>query len=276
MVVFKRQSVERAPTLPRNTIPFPTLPLELREQIYTHTILPLSSPTKPNRLTVSTADAIHGSDSRYPYFLAPLCHINEATRIDFGLWFIRNTEFGLLYPQHIVYFAQFLATFPNDEGFAAIRRLDLQLFGRYKPVDGNGSAYIDFMMRCTGLTSVRMKFEMWYLLKPDRAPDKLPTLVEFEEYADRVLNFDTLVEVHGLVRLFELRSLNRLIIEVWPKVIAKTKQGLRPLVPDCWPLMERVAEWLRKGFKERGMRVEVRLVEIGNSGIRWDGMEKRR
>jgi hypothetical protein len=33
--------------------------------------------------------------------------------------------------------------------------------------------------------------------------------------------------------------------------------------------MEGLVEWARKGFAERGRRVEVRLVGSGNAGLRW-------
>jgi hypothetical protein len=98
VVVFKLRPSQRALILVENATPFSTLPSAIREQICTHVIVPLPSSFKPYRFTVSAADAIHGSDLWYPYFLAALCRVSEATRIDVGLWFIRNTEFGLLYP----------------------------------------------------------------------------------------------------------------------------------------------------------------------------------
>ncbi|KAF2822955.1 hypothetical protein CC86DRAFT_423022 [Ophiobolus disseminans] len=263
------------PPLQSNQILFLTLPLELREQIYFHATF-IGAPL-PYYLAVSAADAIHGTDPRYPNFLPTLARINESTRIDVGLWFIRNTEFGLLYPQRISHFCAFLATFPNLEGFEAIRRLDCQLFGRYRPDAGEANAYIAFMLRCARLTQVRIKFVVWELLKRrfthTRRMPRTPW--ELEVQAGEMLSVERIVEMYRLEEMFGLVSLTTLTIEFWPKATAYTTRGVRTVVPDCGPLLQKLVEWLRKGFAERGRDVRVGLVESGSEGLRWSGGSER-
>jgi hypothetical protein len=251
-------------------VPFSILPLELREQIYYIAI----TKQHPHHITISAADAIHGTDSRYPYFLPPLCLVNEATRVEVGLWLIRNTKFGLLYPQHIVHFSAFLSTFPSGAGFAAIRRLDFQLFGRQS---GNGAgAYLEFMRRCTGLTEVRIKFEIWYILKRLCGTNIEMRTLEIRQYAAFGLKCSDMVEMYRLAGLFELASLTKLTVEVWPKVLRRTSSGLLDVVSNFWPVIEELVEWIKKGFEKRERDVDVLLVECGNSGLRWAGGTGRR
>lgn len=257
MTIFRLKGADTQPAIKQL---LHKLPVELRDQIYA-----LALPPSPHHIIISAADAIHGTDSRYSYFLPLLCRINEATRIDIGLWFIRKIEFSILYPQNIVYFSQFLSTFPNNAGFGSVRRLDFQLFGRHRPMLGEGNAYVEFMKRCPRLSEVRVKFEVWHLLQ--RTPGKwlMPD-------SERMRLIENIPEAFGLEGLFEVSSLTSLTIEVWPRTVARTSQGVRVVVPNCWGEMERVAEWLRMGFEERGMEIGLRLVESGNAGLRWDGL----
>lgn len=246
---------------------FPTLPLELREQIYNYATHPRS-----HHITVSAADFIYGCTSRLPYFLPKLCHVSEATRIDVGLWFLRTTEFTLLYPQHLVHFAAFLDTFPGTSGWEALRRLELPLFGRH-PIESRGmggkNTYLKFLTRCTRLTELTIKFEIWWLLKNGVNP-----IYNNSTKGEEVLDRDAVVERYGLKNIFNLRSLTAAVIEVWPKIIRHTKQGIGLEVPDCWSTMESLAQWVREGFGEKGRRVDVRVEESGNSGLRWAGGRK--
>lgn len=110
MMIFKHPRNKTLGLPPQQAL-LPTLPLELREQIYDHVTSPRSNP-----IIISAADFIYGHDPCLPYFLPRLCHVNEATRVDVGLWYLRSTEFSLLYPQHIEYFANFLNTFEGESG----------------------------------------------------------------------------------------------------------------------------------------------------------------
>ncbi|KAL5118497.1 hypothetical protein ACEQ8H_003673 [Pleosporales sp. CAS-2024a] len=201
---------------------------------------------------------IHGSDPRFPYFLPWACRVNEATRQDIGLWFVRNTSLSILYPQHIVYVGQFLATFAHNQGFAAVRRLDFPLFARHRPSPGRANAYVDFAKRCPWLTRLRIKFEMRYLL--NLGPGRRCMTTTTHRADDALLVDHHLPTLFALDALFDLDKVVSLIIDVWPKALARTSRGIQFVGLDCcWPAMERLGDWIRHGFQARGRKVDVRL-----------------
>lgn len=179
-----------------------------------------------------------------------------------------------MYPQHVIYFAQFLDTFPGDTGREAVRRVDLPLFGR-RPVESERrNSYIEFMANCGRLWEVRVKFEVWWLVKNGLG------IFNNQDDGDadgdeQILNRNAIVQRYGLEDMFDIPSLSTLIIEVWPKVIKQTKEGMRLGLPDCWPAMENLAVWMREGFEERERSVDVRIVESGNPGLTWAGSARQ-
>jgi hypothetical protein len=262
MTIFKLKS-NTTPRPKSSVTLFLNLPLELRELIYNYALLTNASPKNSNCKTLTTSDLVFSHDPCYPLFLPELCQVDEATRVDVSLWYLRNTEFIILYTHDIVYFSQFLSTFPGNEGFKALRRLDFQLFGRHIPRPGGDSAYISFMSKCPNLRQVKIKFEIWHLLK--YSPNKW---LEDEPATELLDDIESSFRLEGL---FGIKSLVKLMIEVFPKTIAKTSTGVKVVVPDCWPAMERVADWSREGFRERRQSVDVELIEGTNSGLRYPG-----
>ena len=90
-----------------------------------------------------------------------LCRVDEATRIDVSSYLLQTTELYLLYLAQMGRFSLFLKSLgANNEGFAAVCKLDFQLFGRHHPSAGNDSTYIELMKRYTKLTQVQLKFEV--------------------------------------------------------------------------------------------------------------------
>ncbi|KAF2030951.1 hypothetical protein EK21DRAFT_64297 [Setomelanomma holmii] len=279
MTIFKLKLTLSSSTHTNNHILLPILPLEIREQIYSHVIfpeIPEICTTARHYITFSCADAIYGGDPRFPCFLHHnLYRVSEDTRIEVCLLFIRYTEIGLMYPQHTIYFAQFLCTFPGIEGFGAIRRLDFPLFSRHRPDSGRPNSYIELMQRCEGLTEVRVKFEIWYLLMKRLSlfPVNRLTPEELEQQAQQILDLDRLIVTYRLDGLLELPSLTRVTVEVWPRVTVATTSGLKTTMPNGWSVMKGLVEWIKRGFEERGRDAEVVLLEGGNSGLRWPGPE---
>jgi hypothetical protein len=67
-----------------------------------------------------------------------------------------------------------------------------------------------------------------------------------------------------------LENLRTLCVEVWPKVCPPSIIGFVGYdVPDCWAVMENLVGWIREGFDKRGRKVDVRLVESANLGMKW-------
>ena len=79
-----------------------------------------------------------------------------------------------------------------------------------------------------------------------------------------------MVAAYRMAELLDLESLITLSIEAWPRVRVTDRHGVENVLVDCMPLVERVAEWLRSGFRSRRRAVEVRVVEAGSPGLRWD------
>lgn len=127
------------------------------------------------------------------------------------------------------------------------------------------------MKECSGLLHVRIKFEVWYLLtKRFSHVRRMPlTPEELAERAMGVWDLQRILDTYRTKELLEMQSLVSLTIEVWPKVTAFTTRGMQSVLPDCWAIMEELAEWLRKAFEERGRSVDVVLVESTNEGLRW-------
>ncbi|KAF1943896.1 hypothetical protein EJ02DRAFT_483956 [Clathrospora elynae] len=257
--------------LDRRTTLFPTLPLELRELIYHYAILPDAYTPHSHHIDFSAADTVHSHDPHYLHWLPPLCRVNEATRVDASLFLLRITDFTLLYPAHVPSFSRFLATIPYNQGFAALRQLDFQLFSRHQPLPGQSNTYIDFMKRCPGLTKICLKLEVGYLTKVSCTEHSLvmapTTLWVFGQ--TRILELEDLLAAYRLARLLELTSVNQVVIEVWPKIHVSSRFSVDSVLVDCAPLVQRVAEWLRDGFGERGRRVCVEVVEASSAGLRW-------
>jgi hypothetical protein len=108
---------------------FPTLPLRFREQIYRHVLLPHTSHTHLHQVIITASDSVHNNDPRYPAYLPRFCRVNSVTRIEVRLWFIRNTEFGLLYPQYLFRLAQRLSILLNNTGSSALLRFEFHALG---------------------------------------------------------------------------------------------------------------------------------------------------
>ena len=106
-----------------------------------------------------------------------------------------------------------------------------------------------------------MKFDVWQLVQHEKE-QWIPVDMELVLLEDIAATF-------GLSALWDVESLVTLTIELWPKALARTSMGIKVVVPDSWSGMQDICEWLRKGFSEKGMKVDVRLVESCNAGIRW-------
>lgn len=85
----------------------------------------------------------------------------------------------------------------------------------------------------------------------------------------RLRDLDEVISSYRMAGFFELQSLNKLIVEVWPRVRVSDRHCMQDVLVDCTPLMEKLVEWLQEGFRTRGKNVDVSLVEASSSGLRW-------
>ncbi|KAF1832443.1 hypothetical protein BDW02DRAFT_649108 [Decorospora gaudefroyi] len=260
-------------TTDQPTIPFPTLPLELRELIYRYAILPGDPIARSQYLSFSAVDTAYGDDPRYLPWLPSLCRVNEAARLDVSLFLLRIAEFSILYPAQIPPFILFLETFPEGIGFSAIRRLDFQLFGRHRPLFGSGNPYIDFMKRCPNLSQIRIKFDVDYLAQQswDWRDGAFMPPMKLQSFHRRVRELHDIIAVYSLKGILELDRLNKLTIEAWPRVRVGDQYGVENMLVDCAPMVRQLVQWLREGFRKKGREVEVLFVEASSPGLRWTG-----
>jgi hypothetical protein len=92
------------------------LPVELREIIYDHIL--------PNTLTSTNPLTTKYSHSG-PNWSYGILHINNATRLDAGLYYLRSRLFELPSQGYMPCFERYLSTFPGSDGYEAVRRLHI-------------------------------------------------------------------------------------------------------------------------------------------------------
>ncbi|KAI4947310.1 hypothetical protein J4E91_006662 [Alternaria rosae] len=206
---------------------FPSLPLELCEIIYRHVILPEDLTSQSQPVNFGAIDTRRGGDPFYLQWLEQLCRVNQATRVDVSLYILRTTEFYLMYPEQAERFTMLLESLSeNDQGFAAIRKLDFQLFGRYQSSAGTRNIFIELMKRCTWLTQVTLKFEAGYMTidSCNWAEDVIIPPIMLWDFdlctfdQTRIRELEDIIAIYRLDDLLDVESLQTLIIEAWPRI----------------------------------------------------------
>ena len=99
---------------------FPILPFELRERIYHYILSPkLTSlnPLPPFLGLNLTADLTYN-----------ILHLNKATRIEAGTFYLRSRCFQLFSADETQNFQGYLARFPGSQGYEAVRQLSFLAF----------------------------------------------------------------------------------------------------------------------------------------------------
>ncbi|KAF1948763.1 hypothetical protein CC80DRAFT_599435 [Byssothecium circinans] len=278
---------------------FPLLPLELREQIYTHSFHPFS-PTTPFQVHITHRLPL--SPPLGPEWLPSVCTINPTLWVEVGLWFIRNADFSIDNADAPPDLANFLDTFPGRQGWETVRRVSLTHFSLYVVVNNNNgdddeeeeeytkNPYISFLLQCTYLASLTIHFDARELLHypphPVRRSPKVspfaptPATVSESQEIDVLLSLNGFSALFGMDELFNAQSLNRIMCVVStrvPDLVPLLDSRRKALEDGRWVvLVEGLAERWRDEFEERGRRVEV-LVGVEKGGNRnGDGDEERR
>lgn len=249
-----------------NNILFPTLPLELRELIYRFAVLPDLPEGSFNQISVQCPRCPFNEDPHRPYFFPEFCYVNEATRNEVGLWFIRNAEFEIQDLQQLVSFRHVLQTFPHGQGFAAIRRLKFETFGHngvaVTPGESGQSVFNNFMRCCPGVTEIRIKFGLFDVSK-SRFRASVHGLLAMEELRSQTILIDlaTTIRLYYLEGFLDLENLTKVVIEMWPKDDLYGSRSQSGMAPEYFELMRGLAGWIRMAFSEKSRKVIVELVE---------------
>ncbi|KAF2635204.1 hypothetical protein P280DRAFT_523298 [Massarina eburnea CBS 473.64] len=261
------------PTFPPTYTPtptqtlFPTLPLELREQIYHHIAHPSTPfPAPPGSIKVNMTLSYPYHPALSSAWLPTICAVSPAMWVDAGLWLIRNATFTVGNKGTLALLTAFLDTMPGTQGWDCVRRIHFEGFGRHAPDPGNRNAYIAFMARCPGLVETRLGFEIRDLVVPPPMffPAWYASTCIFGVRADHrgvtvpsVLGLEEVVREYALWDVFELGSVNKITF-----VLARVERfvwfkGNDDGVFEVGESLGGVAGGLERGFWERGRRVEV-------------------
>jgi hypothetical protein len=217
------------PSEDRNDTVFPALPVELREMIYPYILTPGLCSVSPLRAPY------HMNKSAYA-----LLSVNRGTRLEAGLFYLRERTFNLQSTPLLALFQHYLDTFPDELGYEAVRHLELYKF--------HDRAYNSFLARCVNLKTVTL----W-----------------FDSHDERIGLYSAGVfETHRLATLCQLVCLKEVRLKWffgWRAVgdslmrmeVAGDAMVLHEL--DFAEEMGRVEDRLRRGFEERGLK-EVKVV----------------
>jgi hypothetical protein len=224
---------------------FPKLPLELREEIYSH-LLPAHD------RSINPHNNVAGNicyDHRYMVF-----HVNHATRFDMGLWYLRRREFELGTHSSYAAFSRSLEWFPGEQGFRSVRHLEFYKFWAEPDVD--------LILRCADTRTLKLWFKQSLLtyLPQNRTRFIVGEVVTAEEVAHN----------YSLGRLFGMRRLERIELK-WQRPPKASDYE-----HDSWcrwyaewgreeelvRRMEELKAWLMSGFAAAGRAVLVELVPV--------------
>jgi hypothetical protein len=188
--------------------PFPKLPLEIREKIYTFLICPDDVADGVLRINPG-----YGRTLRYPEKTPPwvplICHFNETTRIEAGLTLLREAEFEIGYDGALNCFEAFLRSFPEKQGFAAVRSIYLPDFWFSWSLPTVLRRRVDLLEACPNLQEVRMTFAKYGLLK---ARTQTPSFWSTQKVG--FVSIEEVINDHFLRNITGIRSLKRIVLVV--------------------------------------------------------------
>lgn len=227
---------------------FPQLPLELREMIYDY-VLSLTA------FDVGTWDFVLRIGTAATGLIGLLC-VNEATRIDAGLHFIRTLRHNINMGNTAENFSRFLETFSGEQGFLNVRRLGFPEFSKQVPragVAGN----LDLMKRCLKLREIELRFKSPHLLRGwnvRRYNDDNWQITD--EDGSELMSLEEVVRLYRLEDIFELESLDVIILYLTPILRDRSHEDEWQM-DDAIELVRKVATWLHVGFKQLNRDVRI-------------------
>lgn len=250
------------------------LPWELRKNIYYRAMRPGELISQCQPLNLSAADFRHSGNPFCLEWLEEFCRTDEATRIDVSSILLQTARLYIFSPVEVERFSLFLESFPeaDNQGFAAVRDLNSQLFGCHRPSARNDNAYTEFMKRCTELRQVQLKFEVEYMTIDSctwAENLKQPPTTLWSSDQTRIRRLEDIILMYRLTELLKLEKLNRLTVEAWPRIRVSDRQAMQDVLVDCTPLIESLVQWLERGFAAQDRDVTVSYVEASSPGLRW-------
>ncbi|KAF2492588.1 hypothetical protein BU16DRAFT_583740 [Lophium mytilinum] len=179
-----------------------------------------------------------------PTFIPPICRVNRQLKEEVLQALLTLSKFRVTSCGRIP-FMKWLATFPNNDGFAAVRHLDFS-----DVFSGYWKSQLSLTLQCVGLRTVEMTFPLQRcVVPPGMATGRFPMQRPVEEGVEEI------VEERQLGELLRCEKLEWVVLEFC------TSEFLRLLTLDERERLDdnitAVAEWLEEGFWKRGMNTFV-------------------
>lgn len=236
---------------------FHTLPLELREQIYSYVF-------RPEFCYIYSKQPYVRTCWLYPNHHALLA-INRETRVDAGLYLLRNRYFCITCPPAREKMRAILDSFPGNSGYSSLRRLYILKFDEDtdcgSPINSSDTwlnADIALMLQCPNLREVTLRMRQAIIMPEAK-----------EQGMERILpTAQDLIAKYNLGRLSDMPLLERVVIH-WTCINAETVLDryyenfhsitvpLKQHITPFQMLIEKVKECLKAAMKTRGRRVEI-------------------
>lgn len=233
-----------------STTIFPSLPLELREHMFSY-ILPTH---------IRSIDPLDNDARSWQYFECyNIFQVNHATRLDVGLWYILTHEFELGNEDSCAVFSRFLEWFPGEQGFRRVRRLEMRKFWT--------RSALDLITRCENI----MTLKLWFY--PEIFTQYPDSKVGTHIFPRELMKAEEAARNYTLARLFCMRNPRRvelLWFRPWRYCTNDYEHDLYVRVSDASRRgegefrrrMEDLRTWLIRGFAASGREVVVELAPI--------------
>ena len=226
---------------------FPQLPTELRYMIYSY-----FPPTRGFIIDHFKLKAL----ATLPNYA--ILKINEATRLDFGIYLISTRAFDVYGRDSLYELSDFLETFPGEQGFWAVRRLH---FWYLSGGSGLANENFELMRRCLRLRYVFLRFSSTDLIKNwDLTKSNDENWAAVGKLSDlQFLKRDEIIDQYGLTQLLYFRSLDVIVFSVGPA--AYWGYFGRAAVTRGTDLIKEVGDWFTEECHKAGKRIQIRCEE---------------
>jgi hypothetical protein len=188
-------------------------------------------------------------------------HVNQATRIDAGLCYLRTQRFEIWNNAARNLFENYLDRFPGEQGYEAVGRLVFPKF--YFDVVKEGERYpnIKLMLRCKNLRIVILTFSRFILERHIENTGAFGPLMPS--------TLDQVIAQYELGGIFGLQKLKKVELRLFRRRrpldhvsallgCSNLEGGLRGRNAEV--LMKELRDWLFVGFSKVGRMVEVKFV----------------
>ncbi|KAF1846508.1 uncharacterized protein K460DRAFT_417572 [Cucurbitaria berberidis CBS 394.84] len=221
--------------------PLLRLPRELRDKIIANVFNDSRPQTTVDFKRYSVAD---GKEITPPYLSLPaLCKTSQQLYYEATPDFLSRITPALYNIETICWFQNWLASFPSNSGFRAIRQLAFRNFHGPEQIKG-----YELIALCTNLRSLNIKFGDEYA-----SPGTIPSLAitSLSSSVNAYENLDNIIYIHQLYRLLDISRLERLEFGFhdWEQPISVDRA-------------REVMEWLRDKFQAIGRTVYIECKQM--------------